>query len=78
MKKELFYVAYFSGQGRSEFLRNREQALSLSRLPQPLSMTVAKYVDPVPKVRNTSVADSAEVAVKAPFYLLGLVFGGAQ
>ena len=78
VKKELFYVAYFSGQGRSEFLRNREQALSLSRLPQPLSMTVAKYVDPVPKVRNTSVADSAEVAVKAPFYLLGLVFGGAQ
>ena len=76
VKKESFYIAYFSAQGRSQFLRNREQALNQSRLPQPLPMTVEKYVDPLPNARNNSVADSAEVAVKAPFYLLGIVFGG--
>ena len=78
VKKESFYIAYFSGQGRSQFLRNREQALNLARLPQPLTMKVEKYVDPVPKARNTSVADTAEVAVKAPFYILGMIFGGAR
>ena len=41
-------------------------------------MKVEKYVDPVPKARNTSVADTAEVAVKAPFYILGMIFGGAR
>lgn len=76
VKKESFYIAYFSAQGRSQFLRNREQALNQSRLPQPLPMTVEKYVDPLLNARNNSVADSAEVAVKAPFYLLGIMFGG--
>ena len=77
VKKESFYIAYFSGLGRSQFLRNREQALNLARLPQPLTMRVEKYIDPLPKARNSSVADSAEVAVKAPFYILGMIFGGA-
>ena len=76
VKKESFYIAYFSAQGSSQFLRNREQALNQSRLPQPLPIIVEKYVDPLPKAHNNSVADSAEVAVKAPFYLLGIVFGG--
>lgn len=76
MWKESFYIAYFSAQGRSQFLRNREQALNQSKLPQPLPMTVEKYIDPLPKARNNSVTDSAEVVVKAPFYLLGIMFGG--
>ena len=72
VKKESFYIAYFSGQGRSQFLPIA-QALTKPAC-RSISMKVGNTLTLCPK-HAIPRADSAEVAVKAR-YILGMILVG--
>ena len=66
----------FSAQGYSLLLRSREHALRQARFEQLLHMLVEELFDPLPKAKKR-FSDTAAIAVKALFYLLGTILGRA-
>lgn len=74
VKQGKFYVAEFSATGKSLYLSNRAEALEKSKLQNMLDMKIYIVRDASRPKNERKFSDSVEVAVKAPMYILGIIF----
>lgn len=74
VQKENYYVAEFSATGKSLYLSNKVEALKQAKLQNKINMDIFIVRDSSKPEKNRSLSETVEVAVKAPMYILGIIF----